>query len=162
MSDVRNPKMPEKVDIQMTPLIDIVFQLMAFFLMTFQVAPVEGDFNLKLPLMSRGHGDVAEPERIVVRLRAGPNGELASVQIASGAPIPRGSAPPPFRVLRDFVARKSAEARAAGRDEPDFELDADETLNYEHILTAIESIRGQSTPAERGSTRRIRFAPQRE
>lgn len=162
MADVRNPKVPEKVDIQMTPLIDIVFQLMAFFLMTFQVAEVEGDFSLKLPLASRGHGDGAESERIAVRLRAEPDGDLASVQIASGAPIPRRSAPPPFRVLREFVERKSAEARAAGRDEPDFELDADESLNYEHVLAAIESIHGPSNPAQRGSTRRIRFAPQSE
>jgi biopolymer transport protein ExbD len=40
----------EKVEIPMTPMIDIVFQLLVFFIMTFKIVSQEGDFNIKMPL----------------------------------------------------------------------------------------------------------------
>ncbi len=46
------PIIDRRVDIQMTPMIDVVFQLLTFFLMSFRVAAAEGDFNLLLPLES--------------------------------------------------------------------------------------------------------------
>ena len=42
---IRRPSTDGSVKIDMTPMIDVVFQLLAFFLMTFKVAAVEGDFQ---------------------------------------------------------------------------------------------------------------------
>ena len=39
-----------KIELQMTPMIDVVFQLLVFFLFTFRIATQEGDFNIKMPL----------------------------------------------------------------------------------------------------------------
>ena len=39
----------EKVEVQMTPMIDIVFQLLVFFIMTFKIVSLEGDFHVKMP-----------------------------------------------------------------------------------------------------------------
>lgn len=39
-----------KVELMMTPMIDIVFQLLIFFIMSFKIAAQEGDFNIKMPL----------------------------------------------------------------------------------------------------------------
>ena len=33
----------------MTPMIDIVFNLLIFFVMTFKITAPEGDFNVKMP-----------------------------------------------------------------------------------------------------------------
>ncbi len=38
-----------KAELQMTSMIDIVFLLLIFFILTFKIAPQEGDFNIKLP-----------------------------------------------------------------------------------------------------------------
>ncbi len=46
---IRNTHRPEKIELQMTPMIDIVFQLLIFFIMTFKIVEVEGDFNIKMP-----------------------------------------------------------------------------------------------------------------
>ena len=37
---------PEVPKLQMTPMIDIVFNLLAFFIITFRIPAVEGDFNI--------------------------------------------------------------------------------------------------------------------
>ena len=40
----------ENVELMMTPMIDIVFQLLVFFIMTFKIVAPEGDFNIKMPM----------------------------------------------------------------------------------------------------------------
>ncbi|NBP80347.1 hypothetical protein EBU58_06445, partial [bacterium] len=35
----------DKIDINMTPMIDIVFQLLAFFIMSLKIVQPEGDFD---------------------------------------------------------------------------------------------------------------------
>ena len=40
----------DKIELQMTPMIDIVFQLLVFFIMTFKIVAQEGDFNIKMPV----------------------------------------------------------------------------------------------------------------
>ncbi|MFT5528125.1 MAG: biopolymer transport protein ExbD, partial [Pirellulaceae bacterium] len=49
---VRNNKLgpDEEIELQMTPMIDIVFQLLVFFIMTFKIVAMEGDFNIKMPM----------------------------------------------------------------------------------------------------------------
>ncbi len=40
----------DKIELQMTPMIDVVFQLLIFFMFTFKIATQEGDFNVKMPI----------------------------------------------------------------------------------------------------------------
>lgn len=56
---INKARLPDKVLIDMTPLIDIVFQLLTFFVMTLKVASLEGDFNIKMPL---ANGNEAAPD----------------------------------------------------------------------------------------------------
>ncbi len=48
---IRNTQRParDKDDLKMTAMIDIVFLLLIFFVMTFKVLAPEGDFNVKMP-----------------------------------------------------------------------------------------------------------------
>ena len=46
----------DKIELQMTPMIDIVFQLLVFFIMTFKIVAQEGDFNIKMPLAAPNAG----------------------------------------------------------------------------------------------------------
>src|SRR5438128_9194252 len=81
-----------KIDINMTPMIDVVFQLLTFFLMTFKVASPEGDFNLKLPKEERSAGPAnTQTEMITIRLVAASNGDLARLQIQSNPPLTGGA-----------------------------------------------------------------------
>ena len=40
----------QKISIDMTPMIDIVFQLLSFFIFTLKISAQEGDFMIKMPL----------------------------------------------------------------------------------------------------------------
>jgi biopolymer transport protein ExbD len=165
MPQRRDVKAPEKVDIQMTPMIDIVFQLMAFFLMTFKVATTEGDFNMKLPKAERSAGAAnTQTEMITVRLRSTAFGELASLQIESGAPINGKAIPSPFRKLREFIEIKVSSARAAGQEEPEIQIDADDLLRYENIIATVEAV--SATRDANGNfaplAKKVKFAPRAE
>ena len=39
----------ERIVLQMTPMIDVVFQLLVFFIFTFRIVAQEGDFHVKMP-----------------------------------------------------------------------------------------------------------------
>ena len=46
---IRHAENIDKIELQMTPMIDIVFQLNIFFLFTFKIILPEGDFNIHMP-----------------------------------------------------------------------------------------------------------------
>jgi len=128
--------LPAKVDPQMTPMIDVVFQLLAFFLLTFRIASVEGDFALKLPAREmRNSGFTGAHERFQIRLAADERGELFEWRLDEGlAGRGRGS----LGLLRGELLARADAARAAGSPEPEAELVCDDRLRYEHVLAAIE------------------------
>src|SRR5438132_865706 len=72
----------DKVEMQMTPMIDIVFQLLTFFLFSFKIATQEGDFNIKMPLAAaQAPTEITPLPPIKVRLQADANGNLASIKL---------------------------------------------------------------------------------
>src|SRR5687767_4184024 len=69
-----------KVEQQMTPMIDVVFQLLVFFVMSFKVATLEGDFHIQMsPQLGSGSLEGLLVSPLKLRLAADANGELASV-----------------------------------------------------------------------------------
>jgi biopolymer transport protein ExbD len=148
-----------KIDINMTPMIDVVFQLLTFFLMTFKVASPEGDFNLKLPKEERSAGPAnTQTEMITVRLTARPNGDLAQLQIEANPPL---AGPAAFAMLHNHIVKMVNIARGAGQDEPEIQIDADDLLRYENIISAVSAVSGQMD--ENGNVvplvKKIKFAP---
>jgi biopolymer transport protein ExbD len=144
----------------MTPMIDIVFQLLAFFVMTFKIISPEGDFNVKMPLAAPSPGLPAPDQLppITVRLRATPEGELAGIQFGQ-------------RVLgRDFGALRQQIREIIGDNsgpgvvqDTEVELDCDFNLRYEYTMSAITAISGYVTPDGRIAklVEKIKFAPSR-
>jgi len=127
---------PAKVDVQLTAMIDVVFQLLAFFLVTFKVAAVEGDFSLRLPPLDRQLAGRAA-ERINVRLSATDDGDLRQVFISDGIGFAGRDAFDGFRMLSAYIARQIAAARAAGQEDPEIQIAADDGLRYEFIIDAV-------------------------
>jgi biopolymer transport protein ExbD len=129
-----------KIDINMTPMIDVVFQLLAFFLMTFKIAAPEGDFNLKLPKEERSAGPAnTQTEMITIRLAATQFGDLAGIQVESKPVLTGRSA---YAVLHNQIVLMVNDAREAGKDEPEIQIDADDLLRYENVVRTISAIAG--------------------
>ncbi|MCL4191335.1 MAG: biopolymer transporter ExbD [Thermoguttaceae bacterium] len=154
----RNPD--ERVELTMTPMIDVVFQLLIFFTLTFRFAAPEGNFSIKMPLvaMSSGEAETVELPPIKVRLTAGPGGRLAGIVMGA-------------RPVADFPTLR-AEVRAIIGDDPgpgalettEVEFDCDYHLKYEYVIAAITAVSGYIDP-ETGQIQRIvekiNFAPPR-
>jgi biopolymer transport protein ExbD len=69
----KSEKPPESV-IQMAPLIDIVFLLLIFFLVTWQFSRSEQDSKVKVPTSTQGKEEHRAQSEIVVNIRS--NGDL--------------------------------------------------------------------------------------
>ena len=74
-------------DLPITPMLDMSFQLLAFFIMTFKPAPTEGQIAMTLP-KEEGGGPVMpspsddKPVRYVVRVVATENGKIGSMTLS--------------------------------------------------------------------------------
>jgi biopolymer transport protein ExbD len=128
----------ERLEFDMTPMIDCCFQLIIFFMLTLRYAQPEGDFNIKMPL---GTTSVARPDDaalppIRVRLRATGDGKLAGIQL-NERPIAG------FADLRSLVRSLGAGGGpGAGDRGPEVELDCDYNLKFSYTVQAITAVTG--------------------
>ena len=140
----------EKIELQMTPMIDIVFQLLVFFIMTFKIVALEGDFNIKMPLNapSEGTPDDRELPPFVLRMVANDNGTLSTLRLdqktlGTGMASP-GEHASAFNALRGEVIQRLGDERGPGSvaDTAEIELDCDYNLRYEYVIAAITAVSG--------------------
>ena len=136
---VRNTKEAEKIEIPMTPMIDIVFQLLIFFIMTFKIVSLEGDFNIKMPASAPAQGAPDEDQLppMKLRLTAGEGGGLSGITLND----------------RQFASLDELHAHIAdlvgsddsgdGIEGAEVELDCDYGLRYENVVAAITAVSGE-------------------
>lgn len=147
----------DKIPIDMTPMIDIVFQLMAFFIMTLKVVVHEGDFSIKMPIAAQGGPPPIGLPPIQVRLIADGNGRLNDVQLGArglGADL---------AALRAAVLEIVGEGDASLSHEAQVVIDADFDLRYEYVMKAITAVSGYRGADGRvvPLVQKIEFAPPR-
>ena len=76
-------------DLPITPMLDMSFQLMAFFIFTFRPAPTEGQIAMALPKLEGGENNTTpsmitedKPIAYTVQVEATSNGTIASMSIS--------------------------------------------------------------------------------
>ncbi len=160
-------KEAEEVKLEMTPMIDIVFQLLVFFIMTYKVTAMEGDYNIRMPAAASEPTLTEETleDVLMVRLVADPgNRYLQSINVTFGSQTeswPREQFPATvedydnktspartiFRNLNNFVigALGSGSGDPASASEVEAEIEADYGLRYEETVYVIEAISGYKT-----------------
>jgi len=149
----------DRIQLAMTPMIDVVFLLNIFFMITFKIVLPEGDFNIRMPSAAAARTmEMSETLPMTLVMRAGPNGELAEMRLAGRS----------FGTERGAFARLHQQIRAMVDDaggpgtasDLEIELDCDYDLNYEHVVRAITAITGY---IENGQPHklieRIKFTP---
>jgi len=125
----------------MTPLIDVVFLLLTFFIISFKIVMPEGDFAVKMPQTGGETVPIAaQPlpsETIRVRLIADPAGNLADIQIGSNH-----LGPSPQRLREQIIALVGANPTEQERENQEAVIDFDRHLRYQHTIDALTAIRG--------------------
>lgn len=148
----------DRIELQMAPMIDIVFQLLAFFIMTFKVVAVEGDFYVQMPPPGPSQGAAAEaiPTSLRIRLTADAAGEIAGIDLD-------GLRFASFQDLNKHVADLVADAGELA-EAIEVELDADFALQYRYTMAAVSAVSGYRTPEGRTVQliEKINFAAPRE
>jgi len=138
-----------KVEIQMTPMLDMIFQLLIFFILTFKPVLDEGQFGVNmsslpggtaaLPTKIPGMGEevAGQPREIQfipplrVRLVAAPDGNLTAGGIILGdRSLP--SADSLLFELRDMVQGVP--------DEFEVVIEADSNLQIQYVVQAVNAI----------------------
>ncbi len=133
----------DKVEMQMTPMIDIVFQLLTFFLFSFKIAVQEGDFNIKMPLQAPSQTVQSELPlpAVHVRLTADAQGRLAGISFENQ---PLASFAELNRRIVDFVGSDRGPQSIASQGE--VELECDFRLHYSYTVDAITAVSGYVDP----------------
>lgn len=153
-----NTEQRDDVPLQMTPMIDIVFQLMVFFVFTFKIVLPEGDFSIRMPSAVQSEASTpSETPLLKVRLQAGENGELAGVQF--GDVNITGNAP--FYQLQTKIRELVGDGAGPGPSDQEVEIDADFNLKYRYAMNAITAVTGyiDETGEQHKLIERVRFAP---
>jgi biopolymer transport protein ExbD len=129
-------------DLPITPMLDMSFQLMAFFILTFRPTPTEAQIALALPKAEGGATAITAPpdlslvddaEEVVVQVFANDAGAVLDIVAApkTGA-VPLG--PDPEALTRYL---KETRARAGGRP-PRVRFEFADRLNYQYAIKLLD------------------------
>jgi len=149
----------EKAELQLTSMIDVIFLLLIFFVMTFKIAAQEGDFNVKMPIGGGpGSADTTNLP-IKLRLRANADGELVDIVVNDSLTFGND-----FTKLRGHILNVTGgNAPPTPEEGPEVEIDLDYNLRYEHVIGAVTAVTGQRLGDEvKRLVERIKFAPPRK
>ena len=156
---IRTKRSNEKAELQLTSMIDVIFLLLIFFVMTFKIAAQEGDFSVKMPI--GGGAGAADPTNIPIklRLRADADGNLADIVVNDSLAFGTD-----WSKLRNYVLELTGgKAPPKPEDGPEVEIDLDYNLKYIHVIGAITAVTGQRQGDEvKRLVERIKFAPPRK
>jgi biopolymer transport protein ExbD len=160
----------EGVKQNMTPMIDVVFQLLIFFCLTFKVIAPEGDFSVKMPAPGEATQEMpSEIPPLAVKLTADANGQLTQIGIpqrqipVNGAD--RATVKAAFATLRQeviaFVGNDTGPSSI--REVGEAEIDADPQLHYRYVIETVTHVSGyRQGDAVIKLLQKIRFKPPRK
>jgi len=143
-------------------MIDVVFQLLTFFILSFKVVSLEGDFNIKMPLGAARPGSITENTLppMKVRMTADENGRLSSLKLNE---YTFGTDAEGFDALRRKVSSILSDAGGPSvRETAEVELDCDFDLKYQYVIQAITAVSGYKQNGELVKlVEKVKFSPPR-
>ena len=135
---IRNGEEAQKSGLNMTSMIDVVFLLLIFFVMTFKIVELEGDFSVRMPLAGSDSMTMDPTDLpLKLRLQADEDGKLTTMSLNE---ISLGT---DFDQLRANVVQLiGTTSPAEGEDGPEIEIDTDYNLRYEYVIRSITAVSG--------------------
>lgn len=155
----RSYSFDDKVEIQMAPMIDVVFQLLIFFMLTLKIIPPEGDFSINMPLGPAKAADNTEiqPVKLILTLKADGNGFLREMRLGNTPfPIPaaeiRSQAEDAlFLALNGYIGNFMAKQEEGQSKDIELEIRADYNLHSKYTIKAIDACSGKLMKTKDGT-----------
>ena len=152
---------PERIDAQMAPMIDVVFLLLIFFLLTLRFVEPEGDFDVNMPIgaATPAKNDELNLPEFKVRLIANADGSLK--QLRAGQ-VNLGNGDDAFQRLNQKVLKFIGGPGNPVSKDLEVEIDADYMLNFAYIIQAVGACTGSMANGKMVRyIEKIKFAPPR-
>ena len=138
------PGEPTAPDMPIVPMLDMSFQLMSFFILTFHPMPSEAQIALALPKIEGGGEAIptlnvdVEIEDVIIQIFAADNGNVVSIKSASkNGDVDLGSDTSKlFKYLQDKAA--AAKGGDATKKAPKLKFEIAERLNYQIVVKLLD------------------------
>ena len=158
---MKPPRPVEKINIDMTPMIDVVFQLLIFFMLTLKLRADEGDFSINMPLGQSQATSEQMPD-LKVRLIANPDGTLAALQFGRRN---LGVGDRAYAELNRQVLNVIGRPGSSLSSDIAVEIDPDFELHYSEVMKAITAVSGRVDPISKQPRKyleKVKFAKPRK
>ncbi|MCC6511302.1 MAG: biopolymer transporter ExbD [Pirellulaceae bacterium] len=146
----KQSKTPAEVELNMAAMLDMAFQLLAFFILTFRPSPIESQISLRMPdkaaTASAGQSSDAPVSEsagltLTVSVHATPAGEIAGVEVGPQT-FGAGQAPTEtINALRATLRETLTNAEFEG-----IALQVSDDLNYERMMQVLDICSHQTLP----------------
>ncbi len=137
----QEPMSAEKLETNMSAMIDIVFLLLIFFMLTLRVAEPEGEFNVNMPSNSIScFGEDKGLPDISVQLRANPDGTLSGVFFGQRN---LGTGPAAFEQLNIEILKVIGRPGDPITKDLAVEIDADYELHFSNVINTVGACTGR-------------------
>ena len=138
------PGAPTAPDMPIVPMLDMSFQLMSFFILTFHPMPSEAQIALSLPKDLGGGASIptlnveVEEEDVVIQIFAADNGNVVSIKaVSKSGEVDLGSDTSKlFKYLQDKAA--AAKGGDATKKAPKLKFEIAERLNYQIVVKLLD------------------------
>jgi biopolymer transport protein ExbD len=131
---------PVKADLPITPMLDMSFQLLTFFVFTFRPTPMEGQLSLFLPKEAGNATSMEAPpitdevsEEFTIEVRSTNLGDIASIKMKTPAGETNLGADP-----KNLQSELKKIARPAGQKPPKIKIESANELKYARIIEIMD------------------------
>jgi biopolymer transport protein ExbD len=156
MSRRRRRKAPS-VELNLAAMLDMAFQLLTFFILTFRPAPVEGQLGLHLPppvpltnmksekepSTGNGGGEVSDLETLDLYITANEHGEVSLIKVGL-RPVVKGRLNKTNLAALDQHLKSLFDIRSIPLDR--VQLAVDDRLRYEELMKIVDVCTKQKLP----------------
>jgi biopolymer transport protein ExbD len=143
----RKEETPVDVTLPITPMLDMSFQLLSFFILTFHPMPTEGQLSVSLPKIDAAATPDQSPtppedqkDEYTITVISNSTGELTSSSISLKGPATNAESIKNLAQLRDEL-KKIAASTKQGAKGVSITLEASNDLMYSGLITIMDLCR---------------------
>ena len=133
---------PVAVELPITPMLDMSFQLMAFFILTFRPQPQEGQMSLFLPALDTGppQGEPPpflpdeKPDQYTVRVTDS-LGDIGHITLKAPSGVEEVGGANSLPILMEKL---KAIGRAPGKKGPNLKIESSDGLKYSKLIQIMD------------------------